>query len=58
MLQIEIYNLQTSIVQFKYQKKLKTYLIVKIELSLNENKLNGHKYRYCLNSWNSLEYVL
>ena len=45
MLRIERYNLQTSLVQFKYQKKLKTYLIVKIELSLNENKLNGHKYR-------------
>ena len=35
MVRIEMYNLQTRHVQFKDQKKLKTYSIVKIELSLN-----------------------
>ena len=38
-----MHNLQTNFVQFEDQKKLKTYAIVKIELSLNENKLNSHK---------------
>ena len=37
MVRIEMYNLQTRHVQFKDQKKLKTYSIVKIELSLNKN---------------------
>ena len=35
--QIEMYKLQTSLVQFKDQKKLKTCLIVRIELSVNEH---------------------
>ena len=42
---IWINNLQTRLVQFKDQKKLKTYLIVTIELSLNKNELNGSKYK-------------
>ena len=37
MVRIEMYNLQTRHVQFKDQKKLKTYSIVKSELSLNKN---------------------
>ena len=37
MNQIEMYKLQTSLVQFKDQKKLKTYLIFRIELSVNEH---------------------
>ena len=45
MVRIEMYNLQTKLVQFKDHKKLKTYLIVRIEFSLNENKLNGGKYK-------------
>ena len=39
-----MYNLQTRLVQFKDQKKLKAYLIVRIELSANENALKGLKY--------------
>ena len=38
MVRIEMYNLQTRLVQFKDQKKLKMYLIVRIELSLNETR--------------------
>ena len=34
----EMYNLQTRPVQFKDQNKLKTYLIVRIELSVNEKR--------------------
>ena len=45
MVRIEMYNLHTRLVQFKDQKKLKTYSVVKIELSLSENKLNGRKYK-------------
>ena len=41
----DIYNLQTRFVQFKDQKKLKSCLIVSIELSLNENALKGLKYK-------------
>ena len=44
MVRIEMYNLKTILTQFKDQKKLKTYLIVRIELSLNENMLKGLKY--------------
>ena len=40
-----MYNLQTRIVQFKDQKTLKTYLIVRTELTVNENKLNSRKYK-------------
>ena len=43
MARIETYNLQTELVQFKDQRKLKMYLIVRIELSLNENTLKGLK---------------
>ena len=43
MVRIEMYNLQTRLVQFKGQKKLKMYLIVRTELSLNENTLKGIK---------------
>ena len=39
-----MYNLQTRLVQFKDQKKLKTS-IVRTELFLNANKLNGLKYK-------------
>ena len=39
MNRIGMYDLQTRLVQFKDQKKLKTYLIVRIELSVNENAL-------------------
>ena len=45
MVGIEMHYLETSLVQFKDHKKLKTYLIVRTELSLNENKLNGRKYK-------------
>ena len=54
MVRIEMHNLQTNLVQYEDQKKLKTYAIVKIELSLNENKLNSHKYKYCLSFWKCL----
>ena len=50
MVRIETYNLQTRLVQFKDQKKLKMYLIVRIELSLNESTLKGLKclkYVFC-----------
>ena len=36
-----MYNLQIRQLQFKDQKKVNTYSVVKNELSLNENKLNG-----------------
>ena len=42
---IELYNLQTRLVQIKDQKKLKTYLIVRIKLPVNENELKGLKYK-------------
>ena len=42
---IEMYTLQIRLVQFKYKRKRKTYLNVRIELSFNENNLNGHKYK-------------
>ena len=46
MVGIEMYILQTRLVQFKYQEKLKTYLIVRIELFLIENNLKQfHKYK-------------
>ena len=45
MKRIEMYNLQTRLVKFKDQKKLKTYLIVRIELSENENALKGLKHK-------------
>ena len=45
MVRTEMYNLRTRLAQFKDQKKLKTYLIVRIELTSNENKLNGRKYK-------------
>ena len=45
MVRIEMYNLQTRLLQVKDQKKLKTYLIVRNEFYLNENKLNGDKYK-------------
>ena len=41
MVRIEMYNLKTILIQFKDQKKLKTYLIVRIELSLNDNMLKA-----------------
>ena len=44
MNKIEMYNLQTRLVQLNDHKKLKTYLIVRIELSVNENKVKGLKY--------------
>ena len=44
MNKIEMYNLQTRLVQLKDEKKLKTYLIVRTELSVNENKVKGLKY--------------
>ena len=44
MNRIEMYNLQIRLVQFKDQKKQKTYLIVRIELSVNEYALKGLKY--------------
>ena len=40
MVRIELHNLQTRLAQFKDQKKLKMYLIVSIEPSLYENRLN------------------
>ena len=43
MVRIEMYNLQTKLVQFKDQKKLKMYSVVKIDFFLNENKLSNHK---------------
>ena len=45
MNRIEMYNLQTKLVQFKDQKKLKTYLIVRIELFVHEYALKGLKYK-------------
>ena len=42
---VELYNLQTRLVQIKDQKKLKTYLIVRIKLPVNENELKGLKYK-------------
>ena len=46
MVRIEIFNLQTRLVQFKDpKKKVKTYLIVRIELSINENTLKGLKHK-------------
>ena len=56
MNQIEMYKLQTSLVQFKDQKKLKTYLIVRIKLSVNEHALKGLKYKQRLNFWTCLKY--
>ena len=43
MVRIEMYNLQTRLVKFKDQKKLKMYLIIRIDFSLNENMLKGLK---------------
>ena len=57
MNKIEMYNLQTRLVQLKDQKKLKTYLIVRTELSVNENKVKGLKYEYRLNLWTCLNYA-
>ena len=45
MNRIAIYNLQTRIVQFNDNKKLKKYLIVTIKLSVNENTLKSFKYK-------------
>ena len=45
MVRIQIYNLQTRLVQFKDPKKLKIYLMVRIKLSLNESTLKGLKYK-------------
>ena len=45
MNQIEMHNLQTIVVQFEDQKYLKTYLIVRIELSVIENALKGLKHK-------------
>ena len=42
---IEMYNSQARLVQFKDQRKLKTCLIVSIELSVNENALKRLKYK-------------
>ena len=42
---IEMYNLQTRLVQFKDLKKQKPYLTVSIELSVNKNALKGLKYK-------------
>ena len=39
MVRIEMYNLQSRLVQFKNQKKLTTYLIARTELSLNVKKV-------------------
>ena len=41
----EMYNLQARLVQFKDQQKLKTYLIVTIELFVNGNALKDLKYK-------------
>ena len=38
-----MYNLQIRLVQFKDQKKLKTFLINRIELSINKNALKDLK---------------
>ena len=43
MNRIEMYNLQTRLVQFKDQKKLKTFLINRIEHSINKNALEDLK---------------
>ena len=45
MVRIQIYNLQTKLVQFKDRKKLKIYLMVRLKLSLNESTLKGLKYK-------------
>ena len=37
MVRNEMYNFQTRLVQFKDEKKLKIYIIVRIELSINKN---------------------
>ena len=58
MVRIEMYNLQTKLAQFKDEKKLKTYLLARIELSLNENTLKGLKCKECLSLWTCLKYVL
>ena len=42
---IEMYNLQTRLVQCNDQKKLKRYLIVRIEPSVDENALKGLNYK-------------
>ena len=46
MNRIEMYNLQIKLAQFKDQKKQKTNLIVRIELSVNEYALKGLKYNH------------
>ena len=40
MVQTGMYNLQTRLIQFKDQKKGKTYLIVRIGLSLKGTETN------------------
>ena len=40
-----MYNLQTKLVQFKDQKKLKAYLIARIELFVQEYALKGLQYK-------------
>ena len=37
MVRNDMYNLLTRLVQFKDQRKAKVYIIVRIELSINEN---------------------
>ena len=46
MVRIDMYHLQKRLTQFKDHKKLKTYLIVRTELFLIENKSKkGRKYK-------------
>ena len=58
MVRIKMYNLQTKLAQFKDEKKLKTYLLARTELSLNENTLKGLKCKERLSFWICLKYVL
>ena len=57
MNRIEMYNLQIRLVQFKDQKKLKTFLINRIELSINKNALKDLKQKQRLSFWTSLKHV-
>ena len=42
---IEMHNLQPDLYNLKTRKELKIYLIVRIELSLNENTLKSLKHK-------------
>ena len=47
-----------ALYNLKMRKKLKTYLIVRIELPVIENTLKGLKYKKYLSFWACLKYVL